>query len=111
MVKLEKEDFLGRASLVADAARGTPEKLVGFMVKSGGLPLEGAALVGGGQPVGRVSSSRWSDAVGAFIGLAWVPHELAEEGARLEFHSNGGVTVASVQLKPFYDPEGARLRS
>jgi sarcosine oxidase subunit alpha len=111
MVKLDKEDFLGRAALIGDMARGTPERLVGFKVDSGGLPLEGAALIGGGQPVGRVCSSRWSDAAGAFIGLAWVPLAMAAEGSRLDIHSGTSRVVARVHLKPFYDPDGARLRS
>jgi sarcosine oxidase subunit alpha len=111
MVKLDKEDFLGRAALAASAGEGTPEKLVGFTVESGGLPAEGAALVGDGHPVGRVCSSRWSDTTGAFIGLAWVPPSMAEEGMRLDFRSNGAHVIGRVHLKPFYDPEGARLRS
>jgi len=111
MVKLDKEDFLGRAALADDAARGLQERLVGFKVDTGGLPLEGAALVSAGRPVGRVCSSRWSDAASAFIGLAWVPTEMADEGTPLEFRSAGASVEARVHLKPFYDPDGARLRS
>ena len=111
MVKTDKPDFLGRAALVDDATRGLPEKLIGFKVESGGLPLEGAALVSGGRAVGRVCSSRWSDAASAFIGLAWVPTEMAGDGRRLDFRSGGSMVAARVHLKPFYDPDGARLRS
>jgi len=111
MVKLEKEDFLGRAALAADGARDVQEKLVGFVVESGGLPAEGAALVGDGHPVGRVCSSRWSDTAGAFIGMAWVPVAMAEEGRRLDFRSSGTHVIGRVHLKPFYDPDGKRLRS
>ena len=111
MVKLDKDDFLGRAALADDAARGLQERLVGFKVDSGGLPLEGAALVSAGRPVGRVCSSRWSDSVSAFIGLAWVPVEMAGEGTPLVFRSGGAIVAARVHLKPFYDPDGARLRS
>jgi sarcosine oxidase subunit alpha len=110
MVKLDKEDFLGRAALVDDAGHETQEKLVGFRVDTGGLPLEGAALVSGGRPIGRVCSSRWSDAASAFIGLAWVPTEMAVESTLLEFRSAGATIAARVYLKPFYDPDGARLR-
>ncbi len=111
MVKLDKDDFLGRAALADDVQRGTPDRLVGFKVSTGGLPLEGAAQVVDGRPVGRVCSSRWSDAAGAFIGLAWVPAAMAEEGAALSFRSGGSTVTASVHMKPFLDPEGARLRS
>jgi sarcosine oxidase subunit alpha len=111
MVKLDKDDFLGRAALVDDSHRELQEKLVGFAVDKGGLPLEGAALVVGKRPVGRVCSSRWSDAAGAFIGLAWVPTSMAEEGTALTFRSGGTVITARVRLKPFLDPEGTKLRS
>jgi sarcosine oxidase subunit alpha len=111
MVKLDKKDFLGRAALADDAERGITDKLVGFRVETGGLPLEGAALVAGGQPLGRVCSSRWSDTVGAFVGLAWVPAAMAQDGTSLTFRSGAGLVTARVQLKPFFDPEGARLRS
>lgn len=111
MVKLDKDDFLGRAALADDSIRELQEKLVGFAVDSGGLPLEGAALVVDKRPVGRVCSSRWSDAASAFIGLAWVPTSMAEEGTALTFRSGGTVIKARVRLKAFVDPEGARLRS
>jgi sarcosine oxidase subunit alpha len=111
MVKLDKEDFLGRAALSDDGATAIPERLVGFEVSNGGLPLEGAALVSNGAAVGRVCSSRWSDAAGACIGLAWVPTEMAQEGTPLDFRSGGKIVRALVRLKPFYDPDGARLRS
>jgi len=111
MVKFDKEDFLGRAALEEDAAQGVQEKLVGFIVDSGGLPAEGAALVGDGHPIGRVCSSRWSETAQAIIGLAWVPLAMAQEGTRLDFRSNGTHVMARVHMKPFYDPDGARLRS
>ena len=111
MVKLDKDDFLGKAALADDSRRELQEKLVGFAVDSGGLPVEGAALVVDKRPVGRVCSSRWSDAVGAFIGLAWVPTPMAEEGTALTFRSGGTAITARVRLKPFLDPEGTKLRS
>lgn len=111
MVKLDKQDFLGRQALADDSEKGTPERLVGFKVESGGLPTEGVAVVSDGQPIGRVCSSRWSETAGAFIGLAWVPTAMAQDGARLELGASGTRTVARVHLKPFFDPDGVRLRS
>ena len=111
MVKLDKDDFLGRAALAAEGAHDIQEKLVGFVVESGGLPAEGAALVRDGYPIGRVCSSRWSDTAAAFIGMAWVPVSMVEEDKRLDFRSNGTHVIGRVHLKPFYDPDGKRLRS
>ncbi|HEY2705679.1 MAG TPA: 2Fe-2S iron-sulfur cluster-binding protein [Candidatus Dormibacteraeota bacterium] len=112
IVKLDKPDFLGRRMLLALRERGPSERLVGFVVEAGGVvPPEGAAVVEGDRPVGRVTSSRYSAAAGAAIGMAWVPAAAAEEGRGLELGFGGRRARARVALRPFYDPEGARLRS
>jgi sarcosine oxidase, subunit alpha len=49
--------------------------------------------------------------LGRAIGMAWVRPELAREGAEIEIRVNGGAASARVRLKPFFDPEGERLRS
>jgi sarcosine oxidase, subunit alpha len=111
MVKLEKPDFLGRRSLVDLRDHGPLERLVGFTVESGHPPPEGAAIVEAGRPVGRVCSSRWSAVQRAGVGMAWVPSAWATDGQTLEIVYDGQRATAKVTLKPFYDPEGKRLRS
>ncbi|HEX3604619.1 MAG TPA: 2Fe-2S iron-sulfur cluster-binding protein [Candidatus Dormibacteraeota bacterium] len=112
IVKLDKPDFLGRRMLLELAERGPQERLVGFVVEdSGTVPPEGAAVVEGERPVGRVTSSRYSAVAGAAIGLAWVPVASAEEGRVLELGFDGRRARARVALRPFVDPEGARVRS
>ena len=63
------------------------ERLVGFTMPAGTLPAEGAQVVSGGRPVGRVTSARVSERVGRTIGLAWVGPELAEDGAEIAIRS------------------------
>ena len=58
-----------------------------------------------------MTSARWSDELQRAIGLAWVPPELAEEGSRLELRMDGRLRPATVRLRPFFDPDGTRLRS
>jgi glycine cleavage system aminomethyltransferase T len=58
-----------------------------------------------------MTSSRWSAELRKVIGMAWVPSTLAEEGAELDIKVDGGLEKATVRLKPFFDPEGGRLRS
>jgi sarcosine oxidase subunit alpha len=111
IVKLDKEDFVGRAALEHVQERGVRERLVGFEVESGAVPLEGAQIVLQGRPQGRVTSARWSEAVGRAIGMAWVPADLAEEGAPIRIRVDGNLEQAEVRLRPFYDPDGERLRS
>jgi sarcosine oxidase subunit alpha len=111
IAKLDKEDFVGKWSLEHVLERGFREQLVGFEMENGVVPLEGGQIVIEGRPGGRVTSARWSDHLGRAIGMAWVPPDLAEEGARLTIKVNGSVEKARVRLRPFFDPDGERLRS
>lgn len=111
ILKLDKGDFVGRWSAEQVEARGIETRLVGFRIKTGELPAEGGQIVDDGQPVGRVTSARRSEAANATIGLAWVPADKAVEGAEFEVRINGDLVPADVTLKPFYDPDGERLRS
>jgi sarcosine oxidase subunit alpha len=112
IVKMDKADFLGRAALAELRAQGPPvERLVGWVAAGTIVPPEGAAIVEDGTWVGRVTSARSSAAFGATVGMGWVPTSLAEEDRAISIHFQGQVLGAKVRLKPFYDPEGARLRS
>ncbi|MBI2878927.1 MAG: (2Fe-2S)-binding protein, partial [Candidatus Rokubacteria bacterium] len=109
-VKLDKPDFIGRRSLEAARARGLRQRLVGFELLDGVVPGEGDTIVADGRPIGRVTSSKWSPTLGRGIGMAWIPPELAREGAEFEIRSQGRLTRGRVVVRPFYDPDGARLK-
>ena len=111
IVKFDKEDFVGKWALEHMRERGPRERLVGFEMENGVLPLEGAQVVLDGRPAGRVTSARRSELLGKAIGLAWVPPELSEEGSRLEIRVDRRLEPASVRLAAFYDPAGTRQRS
>ncbi len=111
IVKLDKPDWVGRDAALAVAARGPRQRLVGFEVRGPGpLPEEGAAVVAAGRPIGRVTSAKWSYELGRGIGMAWLPTDLARDGAAFEVRVDGRTRTATVVTRPFYDPDGARLR-
>jgi sarcosine oxidase subunit alpha len=111
IVKFDKDDFVGKWALEHVAERGDRERLVGFEIANGVVPLEGGQIVVDGRPAGRVTSARRSAKLGTSIGLAWVPPELAEEDARFEIRVDGRLEPARVRLRPFFDPDGERLRA
>ncbi|MEX2645706.1 MAG: 2Fe-2S iron-sulfur cluster-binding protein [Gaiellaceae bacterium] len=111
IVKLDKDDFVGKWALEHVQERGFRELLVGFETENGTVPPEGGQIVRDGRPAGRVTSARWSGELGRAIGMAWVPPDLAEEGATIEIRVDGRLEPASVRLRPFFDPDGERLRS
>jgi sarcosine oxidase subunit alpha len=105
-IKDDKPDFVGKWAVPHVQVR---EKLVGFTADV--LPPEGAQVVQDGCIAGRVTSARMSQRVGSVVGLAWVDPEKAEEGEKISIRFDGAVHEAAVTLAPFYDPEGALLRS
>jgi len=112
LVKLDKPDFVGKPSLERLKTAGMRDRLVGFRVDDATLvPNEGDAVERGGQPVGRVTSARFSPTLRASIGLAWVPTEQAAVGTPLRIRVNGHSTSAQVVKTPFYDPDGARMKA
>jgi sarcosine oxidase subunit alpha len=113
IVKLDKEqDFIGRWALEHFTEHDPSLRLVGFELQNGAVPHEGAAVLASGDgALGRVTSARFSRVAGRAIGLAWVPREQAEDGAAIEISDRGERIAATVTTKPFYDPEGERLRS
>ena len=111
MVKADKDDFLGKRSLADLAETGPKERLVGFTATGPWVPPEGASIVHEGTWVGRVTSARRSAAAGSIVGLAWVPAGWAIEGTTFDIWFGESTTQGRVALQPFYDPEGAKLRS
>ncbi len=112
IAKLDKDDFVGKWSLEHVQERGLQDLLVGFEMEDGKVPLEGAQVVlEGTRPIGRITSSRWSPALQKAIGMAWVPAEIAEEGKSFLVTVGGGFERATVRLRPFFDPDGEKLRS
>ncbi|MGN6377422.1 MAG: 2Fe-2S iron-sulfur cluster-binding protein [Gaiellales bacterium] len=114
IVKLDKEsDWIGRYSIEFFKRRGNRMALVGWEGRNGKVPVEGTQVIGAtGNPVGRITSSRFSHRLGKSIGIAWVPVELAEEGAGITISDPSGARIpATVTHRPFYDPDGEKLRS
>jgi sarcosine oxidase subunit alpha len=108
--KLDKEDFIGRAALKRLAGQQPHQKLAGFIMNEEVLPEDGAAILVNGQLAGRVTSVRFSPLHQKAIGLAWVPAEMAREGAEVDVRVGGRLARAKITEQTFYDPEGARLR-
>ncbi|HKX48717.1 MAG TPA: 2Fe-2S iron-sulfur cluster-binding protein [Gaiellaceae bacterium] len=109
--KLDKDDFVGKFALEHFAQREEKERLVGFTMEEDVLPAEGAQIVVDGRPAGRVTSARRSDAVGAVIGLAWVPTDRSELGTRVEIQVDRLRKGARITHGAFFDPSGVRMRS
>jgi sarcosine oxidase subunit alpha len=79
---------------------------------SAAAPKDGSPIVDK-RIRGYVCTARLSVALKEVVGLALVDDELAPEGSRLAIYEDGcqgQLIYAKVAKKPFYDPQGERLR-
>jgi aminomethyltransferase len=102
VVKLDKGPFVGREALAAERDAGVPRRLVGIQMDDAGVPRHGHPVCAGERTVGHVTSGTKSPTLGTFIGMAYVPRELAAPGTRLEVDVRGRRHAAHVVQRPFY---------
>ncbi len=110
VAKLDKDDFIGKAAISRAQDRAPREKLVGFVMDENILPPDGCVIIADGQPVGRVTSVRFSPVNEKIIGLAWVSAGLAVADQEIMMRVDGNPVTARIVDEPFYDAAQARLR-
>ena len=101
-VKLDREDFVGRAALLAQKTAGIARKRVGLEIIDRGIAREGAPVLQDGKAVGVVTSGTMSPTLERAIAMAMVPKELAEPGTTLAVDVRGKALQAKVVKLPFY---------
>jgi sarcosine oxidase, subunit alpha len=113
VVKLEKQDFVGKAALQVLQKNPGERRLVGFAMADSVVAHDGDQVYSpdGRSLTGVVTSSRPSPHVGKCVGLALVLTASAKQDEHVMIKSDGGMHRANVTFSPFYDPEGKRLKS
>lgn len=113
-LKMDKPFFVGQRSLRVIDRQPRKQQLVGFMLDpdfSGTAPQECHLVIHRGEMAGRVTSIGFSEAVGRYVGLAFVAPELAAAGSSLSIRlSDRSEVVATVAHTPFYDPDNLRQK-
>jgi 4-methylaminobutanoate oxidase (formaldehyde-forming) len=117
-------NFLGREAVEKARAEGPRRKLVSLVLDADKAPHPTAnAMWGGelvlrdGKPVGQMMSGAWGEALGAYVGLAYVRHPDGDvvtsaylrEGT-YQVNVAGDIRPATLHLRPPYDPQGTRVR-
>ena len=118
-VAWDKADgFIGREALLRAREVGPRRRLVQFLLRDGDRMLyHNEPIWRDGQLVGRITSGMFGHSVGASLGMGYVtnPHGRVDS----DFVLSGDYQVevacdrvpAVASLRPFYDPEGLRVRS
>lgn len=109
--KLTKPAFLGREVLVTAKTAPPRQRLVGFEMTEPGIARDGYPVLEAGRAMGRVTSGSPSPLTGKNIGMAYVPPQQGEAGAKLEIGIRQRTAAAVVVSLPFYRrprPDAAR---
>jgi len=101
--KMEKPDFIGRASLEKAKAEGTKRTLVGLEMTERGIARDGYKVLDpSGREIGYVTSGSPAPFLKKNIALAYVPTEFAALGTELRIEIRGQGVKAQVVATPFY---------
>jgi 4-methylaminobutanoate oxidase (formaldehyde-forming) len=120
-VKTEKPrgrfgDFIGREAVLRKRDSGLRRRLMQFKLDDPEpLLFHTEPVLRDGRIAGYLSSGGYGHALGAAVGLGYIPcrgDESAEEllASRYAIEVAGCRLAATATLKPFYDPTSARVR-
>lgn len=115
-VKTAKPDFIGRDAVMQKREEGLSTRLVQFkLTDPEPLLYHNEPIVRDGEIVGYLSSGAYGHAIGAAIGLGYVPS--AGESVADVLASSYEIEIAGVRIKaeastkPFYDPKSERVKA
>lgn len=102
VVKLAKDDFIGKEALAAQKEAGVPRKSVGIEMIDKAIPRHGYPVYVGDQQIGEVTTGTQSPTLKKNIGLALISSDFAELGKELEIEIRNKRVKAKIIETPFY---------
>jgi len=110
-VKLDKEDFIGKETLVKQKAEGLKQKLCTLTLN------DDRTIVIGKEPIrsedkhiGWVASGGFGYSINKSIAYAYLPMEFSKPGTKLEIECFGEQVGAEVTKTVLWDSKGERIR-
>lgn len=111
-VKLEKQDFIGKAALLERQTAGPQRQLVTLKIDTTHAPAHpGASLMQGNTVVGTITSGDYGHRIGMNLAYAFVKPNCAYAGSTMQLDLCGEHIAGHVIDNSPYDPEFKRMRS
>ncbi len=101
-VKLEKQGYIGREAIAAQAQSGPQRMLASFELTEPGVARNGFEVYSGDRKIGFVTSGSYSPTLEKNLGLALIESGYAAEGTQIEIAIRNKKAKARVVKKPFY---------
>lgn len=114
-VKADKPDFIGRNEVLRKKENGLEQRLASFMLKDPEPMLfHHEPILRDGRIVGYLTSGAYGHALGAAIGMGYMPcrgETIADlKSSKYEIDVAGQRIEADISFKPFYDPKSVRVK-
>lgn len=106
-IKFDKGDFIGREALLRTRDQGASTAWVGLALAAPTPVAAQTPVMAEGRVIGHVTYSDHGHSVGQVLATAHVETGFANHGAQVLVDG----LPATIARKPFFDPEGLRLRS
>lgn len=111
-VKLDKQDFIGKAALLKRQAAGPQSKLVTLKIYTDHTPAHpGASLMQDNTVVGTITSGDYGHRVGMNLAYAFVKPNFAAVGSSLQLDLCGEHIAAHIIEPSPYDPRFEHMRA
>jgi aminomethyltransferase len=102
VVKLKKDDFVGRDALAAEKEEKPARKLIGLEVTGKGIPRQGFTVHYDGKMVGKVTSGTFSPTLKKALAMALVKRTVPKEAEGITIDIRGRAASAVRKPLPFY---------
>jgi aminomethyltransferase len=102
VVKLNKEDFIGKQALARQKENGVPRKLIGLEMIDKGIPRTGYKVFHNDEEIGEVTTGTQSPTLNKNIGFALLNTEHATVGTEVIVQVRKRMLKAEIIATPFY---------
>ena len=102
LVKMNKDDFIGKAALLKEKERGSSRMLAGFELLGRQIARQGFAVSQNGTAIGAVTSGTFAPTIGASLALALVSSSARVDGGGFTIDVRGKAREAKMVSIPFY---------
>ncbi len=112
MVKLKKDDFVGKAALAEAKAEGQTRRLVTVTVDHPNcVPSGNEPIMVGDKVIGQITSGAWAYSVGKFVGFGYVPLEYAKPGTKVTVEYLAEQFDGEITEDVLFDPKNERMKA
>jgi len=98
------KNFIGRDALLKQKLEGPEHVLVGFEMVERGVAREHYPVQVDGKEIGHVTSGMFAPTLDKYLGMAYVPAEMAALGTEIDVVIRNKPVKARIVKRPFYVP-------